>query len=84
VVSRNKSNDKKRVSGVMVEKNGEHMKVVAINGSARKDGNTAQLMTMVFDELDKAGIECEMVQLAGKTIRGCTACYNCFKNKDKL
>jgi len=59
------------------------MKVVAFNGSPRKDGNTALLINYVFEELKKEGIETEMVQLAGKTLRGCTACYQCYTNKDK-
>jgi len=59
------------------------MKVVAFNGSARKDGNTAILIRKVFGELKAAGIETEMVQLAGKKIRGCTACGKCYQNKDK-
>ena len=59
------------------------MKVVAFNGSARKDGNTAILIRKVFAELEAAGIETELVQLAGKKIRGCTACGKCYQNKDK-
>ncbi len=59
------------------------MKVVAINGSARKDGNTAILIKHVFAELEAEGIETELVQLAGKKIQGCRACYNCFANKDR-
>ncbi|TKJ39540.1 MAG: FMN reductase [Planctomycetes bacterium B3_Pla] len=59
------------------------MKVVAFNGSARKDGNTAILIRRVFVELEAEGIETELVQLAGKTIRGCVACGKCYKNKDK-
>ena len=59
------------------------MKVVAFNGSARKDGNTAILVSTVFKELKKAGIETEMVQLSGKKIRGCIACGKCYENKDK-
>ncbi|MCL5406605.1 MAG: flavodoxin family protein [Deltaproteobacteria bacterium] len=59
------------------------MKVVAFNGSARKDGNTASLINYVFSELNKEGIETEMLQLAGKKIHGCIACYKCAKNKDK-
>ncbi|MEJ2702634.1 MAG: flavodoxin family protein [Sedimentisphaerales bacterium] len=58
------------------------MKVVAFNGSARKDGNTAILIRKVFSELEAEGIETEMVQLAGKTVKGCIACGRCFKNKD--
>ena len=59
------------------------MKVIAFNGSARKDGNTAILIRKVFSELDTDGIETEMIQLAGKTIRGCIACDKCYMNKDK-
>ena len=42
------------------------MNVVAFNGSARKDGNTAILVNAVFRELKKAGIGTEMVQLREK------------------
>jgi len=59
------------------------MKVVGINGSARKDGNTAILIRKVFSALEKEGIETELIQLAGKKIRGCTACLKCRENKDK-
>jgi multimeric flavodoxin WrbA len=59
------------------------MKVIAFNGSARKDGNTAILIKHVLSELEKAGIETEVVSLAGKAIHGCRACYRCFQNRDK-
>ena len=59
------------------------MKVIAFNGSGRKDGNTAILLKVVLDELSNAGIETEMIQLAGKAPRGCIACYKCFENKDR-
>ncbi len=53
------------------------MKVIAINGSARKDGNTAILIRHVFEELAQAGIDTELVQLAGHAVRGCTGCDTC-------
>jgi multimeric flavodoxin WrbA len=59
------------------------MKVVAFNGSARQDGNTAILIRRVFSELEKQGIETELVQLAGQPIHGCRACGQCVKNKDR-
>ena len=59
------------------------MKVVAFSGSARKNGNTAILIGHVLDELQKEGIDTELVQLAGRKIRGCRACYKCAKNKDR-
>jgi multimeric flavodoxin WrbA len=60
-----------------------NMKVIAFNGSARKDGNTAIMIKQVFGELEKEGIETEMVQFSGQKIRGCIACYKCFENKDQ-
>jgi multimeric flavodoxin WrbA len=59
------------------------MKVVAINGSARKDGNTAILIRRVFSVLEKEGIETELIQLAGEQIHGCTACGTCRKVKNR-
>ena len=59
------------------------MKVVGFNGSPRKDGNTFILMNHVFRELEKEGIETELVQLSEKQIHGCIACYKCFENKDQ-
>jgi multimeric flavodoxin WrbA len=59
------------------------MKVIAFNGSARKDGNTALLLTAVLNELKDEGIETELYSLAGKPIQGCIACMKCFENKNK-
>ncbi|HBG04558.1 MAG: FMN reductase [Geobacteraceae bacterium GWC2_58_44] len=59
------------------------MKVVAFNGSARKGGNTSILVQRVFAELKAEGIGTELIELAGVPIRGCTACYGCFRNKDR-
>jgi len=58
-------------------------KVIGINGSARKDGNTAFLIRRVFAELEHEGIDTELIQLAGNTIRGCAACGQCVENKDE-
>ena len=59
------------------------MNVIAFNGSPRKDGNTAILVNHVFAVLRAEGIECEIVQLAGHSIRGCTACMKCRENRDE-
>jgi multimeric flavodoxin WrbA len=59
------------------------VKVVAFNGSARKDGNTAILIRRVFKVLEEEGIETELVQLAGEPIHGCNACRTCFTTKDE-
>jgi len=58
------------------------MKVVAFNGSPRKEGNTSLSIKTVFEELEKEGLETELVQLGGANIRGCRACYKCFENKN--
>lgn len=64
------------------------MKVLAINGSARKDGNTAIIINKIFEELNAAGIETEIVQFAGSIIEPCKACWacsgqnNCVHKKD--
>ncbi len=59
------------------------MQVVAFNGSARKNGNTAMMIGYLFAELEQEGISTEMVQLAGEHPHGCIACYQCFKRKDR-
>ena len=58
------------------------MKVLAINGSARRGGNTQLLLETAIEPLRAAGIECEVVSLAGSDIRGCTACGRCAKERD--
>lgn len=58
------------------------MRVIAINGSARKNGNTAILIKEVFSVLEEENINCELIQLAGEKINGCNACNQCYKLKD--
>ncbi|MDD4455556.1 MAG: flavodoxin family protein [Candidatus Methanomethylophilaceae archaeon] len=58
-------------------------KIVAFNGSPRKDGNTSILIRRILDELENEGIETELVQVGGQMIRGCTDCRRCFENRDR-
>jgi multimeric flavodoxin WrbA len=58
------------------------MKAIAFNGSPRKGGNTEILLKKVLEPISKAGIETELVQIGGKQIRGCIACYKCRENKN--
>ena len=58
------------------------MKVVAINGSPRKGGNTEILLKKALAPLAAAGWETEFIQIGGTPIRGCLACYQCFKRKN--
>ncbi len=59
------------------------IKVVAFNGSPRKEGNTAQALRKVLEPLAKAGIQTETVQVGGTGLRGCIACYACAKERDR-
>lgn len=58
------------------------MKVLAINGSSRKNGNTADMINVVLKELENEGFETEHIQLAGNTINPCKACFACAGNKN--
>ena len=58
------------------------MKVLAINGSARLNGNTAIMLNTALAELGVEGIDTELLQLGPKGLQGCIACYKCFENKD--
>lgn len=58
------------------------MKVVAFNGSPRRDGNTVRLIEHVFEVLRREGIETELVQVGGHLVHGCAACYRCATVKD--
>jgi multimeric flavodoxin WrbA len=58
------------------------MKVVGFNGSARKGGNTAVLIQQVFEQLEAEGIQTRLIDLGPRSVNGCLACMQCFKNKD--
>lgn len=58
------------------------LKVIAFNGSPRKNGNTEQSLRLVLNELEAAGIETELIQLGGRKVFGCLACGKCFESKD--
>lgn len=59
------------------------MKVLAFNGSPNKEGNTYHALKLVAEELEREGIEVEIIHVGNQKIRGCTACYQCVKNKDE-
>ncbi|WP_282035674.1 flavodoxin family protein [Saccharicrinis aurantiacus] len=59
------------------------MKVVAINGSPHKKGNTYHAINIVFNELEKEGIETEIIHVGHKAISSCIACGMCAKNQDE-
>ena len=59
------------------------MKVIAVNGSPKADGNTYNSLQLVGDELQKEGIEFEIIHIGNKVIRGCIACGSCAKTLDE-
>ena len=58
------------------------MKVLAINGSPRKKGNTELLLREAMKVLEEHGIDTELIKIGGKKIKPCTACMKCKKEKD--
>ena len=57
------------------------MKVIAINGSPHKNGNTTLALKTMTDELEKQGIETETIQIGQQNIHGCIACGHCSKSE---
>ena len=53
------------------------MKVLLINGSPKKNGNTAMGLDEMVKIFEKEGIETEILQVGGRDIRGCIACGKC-------
>ncbi len=58
------------------------MKVLGINCSPRKGGNTEILIREVFKSLENNDIKTEFFQLGGKKVNGCKACLKCREAKD--
>lgn len=55
------------------------MKVLIINGSPRKDGNTTLAVNELVKTFKQEGIDTDVIQVGGKDIRGCIACFSCAK-----
>jgi len=60
----------------------ERMKVIAINGSPHKDGNTAHSLQVVGEKLKANGIDFEVIHIGNKAIHGCIACGQCRVKQD--
>lgn len=58
------------------------MKVLLVNGSPRKTGNTFLALSEVAKTLNEEGIESEIVWIGNKPLRGCIACAMCKRNGD--
>jgi len=59
------------------------VKVIAFNGSPHPNGNTGQALRIVTEEINKAGIETEIIQLGGTKIFGCLGCRKCAEIRNK-
>jgi len=59
------------------------MKVIAINGSPNKKGNTYHALSLICEQLDIEGVQSEIITIGQKRLQGCTACNACIKNKDE-
>lgn len=59
------------------------MKVIAINGSPKAKGNTYHAIKLVSEEMEKFGIETEIIHVGNQVFRGCMACGACAKNRDE-
>jgi multimeric flavodoxin WrbA len=55
------------------------VKVVGIVGSARRGGNTEIITQIALDEIQKEGIETELIRLAEKKILPCDGCRSCIE-----
>ncbi len=55
------------------------MKVLMLNGSPRKDGNTSVALHEMENIFDKEGIETEIIKIGGQDVRGCMGCGSCAK-----
>lgn len=55
------------------------MKVLILNGSPRKDGNTSVALNEMKKVFEAEGVEVEIVQVGNKDVRGCIACGSCGK-----
>ena len=55
------------------------MKVLILNGSPRKDGNTSIAIRELTEVLEKEGMETEEIRVGNLDIRGCIACESCSR-----
>lgn len=55
------------------------MKTILLNGSPHADGCTFTALNIVAEELNKNGIETEIIHIGHKDIRGCIACHKCYE-----
>ena len=57
------------------------MKVLLINGSPRKDGNTSIAIREMVKIFEKDRIDAEVFQVGAEAVRGCIACGRCAETE---
>jgi len=60
------------------------LRVIAINGSPKTDGNTATAIEAMAEVLREDGIETEILQVGVESIRGCSGCGHCRKSENNF
>lgn len=55
------------------------MKVLLLNGSPRKDGNTELALNEMISVFEQENVETELIQVGNKVVRGCIGCGACYK-----
>ena len=58
------------------------MKALAINGSHRKGKNTSKMLKIVLEELEKGGVETELLEITDLDVKFCTACNHCLRKTE--
>ena len=58
------------------------MKVMAVNGSPRRNWNTAKLCQAALDGAAEAGAETELIHLESMKFKGCMSCYRCHSVRE--
>ncbi len=58
------------------------MKVIAINGSPHKAGNTSAALKLMAEELEQEGIEVETIQVGQLAVHGCISCGHCYNSEN--
>ncbi len=59
------------------------MKVIAINGSPNREGNTYHALKIIGSRLGENGIDLEIIHIGNRAVRGCIACGKCRENRDE-
>jgi multimeric flavodoxin WrbA len=55
-------------------------KVILLNGSPRKNSNTLEVLNICAEEIEKNGVDTELISLKGMKIQSCIACNSCVGN----